>query len=366
MAPRSQRSVTNTKTKKAAPKKAANKKAAPKKAATKKAAAKKAAAKKAANKAVGKDISKTATTKPGTKIARRPAASVEPPLASNTSGAGHRITLVHGFTQTGASWRQIADVLSNDYEVRTVDAPGHGGSASVKAGLWRCGELIAQTGGPGTYIGYSMGARMCLHSALVRPEQVQRLIVLGAHGGIDSDTERMLRRTSDDTLAESIERDGVAAFLDRWLAQPMFAGLPDDRASRLVNTALGLASSLRLAGTGSQDPLWSRLHEIDVPVLVLAGSRDDKFEAIGLRLAAAIGPNATFLTVPDAGHAAHLEQRNAFITIVRSWLQATRNAVPAPQRARKSSSTAKPAKQKAAKAQAVSQRPKDSTRPKAN
>ena len=50
-------------------------------------------------------------------------------------------------------------------------------------------------------------------------------------------------------------------FLDEWLAQPLFAGLTLDdgaRADRLTNTPEGLASSLRLAGTGAQGSLWPR------------------------------------------------------------------------------------------------------------
>ena len=45
----------------------------------------------------------------------------------------------------------------------------------------------------------------------------------------------------------------------------------------------------------------------------MAGALDEKFCAIGVRLAEAIGANATFTTIPDAGHAAHLEQPEAVI-----------------------------------------------------
>jgi 2-succinyl-6-hydroxy-2,4-cyclohexadiene-1-carboxylate synthase len=96
--------------------------------------------------------------------------------------------------------------------------------------------------------------------------------------------------------------------------------VPDDRADRLRNTAAGLATSLRLAGTGAQDNLWDRLGELAMPVLVLAGEHDAKFIDIGHRMVARIGDNATFATVPNAGHAAHLEKPSAFLAIVREWL----------------------------------------------
>jgi pimeloyl-ACP methyl ester carboxylesterase len=55
---------------------------------------------------------------------------------------------------------------------------------------------------------------------------------------------------------------------------------------------------------------------------VLAGEHDAKFRALGERLAAAIGPSATFDVVPGAGHTAHLEQPAAFLRLVRPWLAA--------------------------------------------
>jgi 2-succinyl-6-hydroxy-2,4-cyclohexadiene-1-carboxylate synthase len=231
--------------------------------------------------------------------------------------------LVHGFTQTGASWATVVGGLAGDHEVLCVDAPGHGGSGGVRAAMVDGARLLGDVGGRATYVGYSMGGRLALHLALARPELVERLVLLGATGGIDDEHERGARRAADELLAASIEADGVDAFLDRWLAQPLFAGLPDDpadRADRRTNSAAGLASSLRLAGTGSQAPLWGRLHELAMPVLVLAGERDDKFTALGRRLADTIGANATFATVPGAGHPAHLERPAEFLASLRTWL----------------------------------------------
>jgi 2-succinyl-6-hydroxy-2,4-cyclohexadiene-1-carboxylate synthase len=94
------------------------------------------------------------------------------------------------------------------------------------------------------------------------------------------------------------------------------------RDERREDTVTGLAESLRQAGTGSQDPLWDRLSRLDMPALVVAGEDDEKFSAEAVRLGAAIGANADVVLVPDAGHAAHLEQPDAFLGVVRQWLAA--------------------------------------------
>ena len=244
-------------------------------------------------------------------------------LHAVTEGTGQRIVLVHGFTQTQACWGPVGEALVADHEVMRIDAPGHGGSSAVRADLVTGAELIADTGGSATYLGYSMGGRFALHVALRRREVVDGLVLVGATGGIDDDGEREARRRADDELAVTLERDGVEAFVDDWLAQPLFAGLGPGasfRAERLANTAEGLASSLRLAGTGTQAPLWDQLASVDAPVLVVAGELDVRFTELGRRIVDAIGTNAELAVVEGAGHTTHLEQPDRFLAALRPWL----------------------------------------------
>jgi 2-succinyl-6-hydroxy-2,4-cyclohexadiene-1-carboxylate synthase len=245
------------------------------------------------------------------------------PLASQRSGFGPRIVFVHGFTQTARSWLPVAETFLGDHEVVLVDAPGHGRSGHVRADLSRAADMLAQVGGRATYVGYSMGGRLCLHLAIAYPHLVHALALVGATPGLHSDDERQARRASDEKLAVELETDGVGPFLERWLAQPMFARLPAfarDIEGRMENTAEGLASSLRLAGTGAQSSLWDRIRNIGAPTLVLAGEHDAKFDAIGRQMARAIGRNATFRSIPSAGHAAHLEQPFAVAGALREFL----------------------------------------------
>jgi 2-succinyl-6-hydroxy-2,4-cyclohexadiene-1-carboxylate synthase len=237
-----------------------------------------------------------------------------------------RLVAVHGFTQTSACWSPIDGALARDHDLVLVDAPGHGASAGAELDLWAGADALVEAGGPGTYLGYSMGGRLCLHAALAQPATVQRLVLISATGGIDEATERADRRAADEGLARHVEAVGVEAFVDEWLAQPLFTGLTEEtahRRARLANTAGGLASSLRLAGTGTQEPLWSRLGALSIPVLVVAGQRDPKFVALAQRLVAAIGSGAQLAVVPEAGHTVHLEAPDAFLAVLRPWLDRT-------------------------------------------
>jgi 2-succinyl-6-hydroxy-2,4-cyclohexadiene-1-carboxylate synthase len=246
-----------------------------------------------------------------------------PTLHSETLGTGPRLAMVHGFTQTHRCWGPISVELAAHHELVLIDAPGHGASADVALDLLEGGRRLAEVCGPATYLGYSMGGRFVLHTALERPDVVRGLVLIGATAGLEDPDDRAARIADDEARAARIESIGVEAFVDEWLSLPIFAGLSSEaacRGERLVNTAAGLASSLRLAGTGTQVPNWDRLPTLDMPVLVTAGADDHKFVSLGQRITAAIGSNAVFAAIEGAGHTAHLEQPERFLQVLRSWL----------------------------------------------
>ena len=91
-----------------------------------------------------------------------------------------------------------------------------------------------------------------------------------------TDAERDARVAADEALAVDIERDGVDAFLARWLAQPMFASIPAGRTGIDERRRLRpeyLTACLRVLGTGAMEPLWDRLPELEMPVLIVTGTR---------------------------------------------------------------------------------------------
>lgn len=253
------------------------------------------------------------------------------PLATRICGDGPRMVFVHGFTQTATAWARVAEhFVHHGYQVALVDLPGHGGSARIRADLRRTADLLATSTGSAAYIGYSLGGRVCLHLALMYPHIVERLVSVSATPGIIDDDERAARRLSDEELAAHIADIGIERFIDEWTSQPLFHDLvvsDEDRADRLSNSAAGLASSLRLSGTGAQLPLWDRLLELNMPVLALAGEHDPKFVAIARRIATSV-PEGAFARILDAGHAAPAQQPLQVITRIEAWLTASSWATP--------------------------------------
>ncbi len=232
-----------------------------------------------------------------------------------------RIVLVHGFTQCGDVWESLSlDLARAGYEVLAPDLPGHGLTDAKydSADLWEAARLLRLTCGNAMYVGYSLGARVVMHAAV--KADVERAILVGAKAGFRNPDERCARKAADDALADRIESLGsegrLEVFIDEWLHSPVNARLDDDatfRDLRLANRAEGLASSLRNCGSGAQQPLWDRLREIEIPVLLTFGEFD--FPAVlqdSSEIAFTIGRNARQLLFNGTGHSIPFEKKAEF------------------------------------------------------
>ncbi len=227
-----------------------------------------------------------------------------------------RAVLVHGFTQSPSAWDAVRGRLAEGAGPRLdVLAPAVPDDLDFVA----TADHLARAHGPGVFCGYSMGGRLCLRAALDSPHLVRGLVVVSGSPGIEDDDERAARARADDALAGDVARAGVEAFLRRWLAQPLFAtlaGPADEAAQRAERTTVArLQHQLRVLGQGVQEPLWSRLPELDIPVSVVTGTGDERYGRIGDRMAAGIR-SAVRLRV-KGGHALPLEAPGAVADALR-------------------------------------------------
>lgn len=258
---------------------------------------------------------------------------------------GDAVTLLHGFTQTSRSWRELIAMLPKDCRYLVPDLRGHG-LTKLKPGtphtMAACtADLLALWAAEGvskTHLaGYSMGGRLALHVATAHPDRLLSLTTIGAHAGMAEEL-RPARRASDEQLAGKIERRGVAEFVKYWGTLPLFKGLdrrgPAFRASldadRRRNTAAGLAASLRGMGSGVAEPVWDDLARVDCPCLFIAGAEDHGYAHEARRLAASV-PHGRAEIVPRAGHAVQLERPQAVGRLLSAQLREAAQASRAAQ-----------------------------------
>jgi 2-succinyl-6-hydroxy-2,4-cyclohexadiene-1-carboxylate synthase len=287
---------------------------------------------------------------------RKPAQAAQA-VRLNAAGVGLRVLrrgnpdappliVLHGFTGSAETMAGVSEALAEDYCVHALDLVGHGESDAPESlefySMERCvGQLLAALDALGLerahFLGYSMGGRVALSLALAAPGRVSSLVLIGVSPGPESVSARSERVEADDALAERILDHGIEAFVDAWMALPLFASqarlgaeaLEIARKQRLACRPLGLANSLRGMGSGAMPPLSHRLAELELPVLLVAGSEDAKFGAIAREMLPRL-LRAELLEIAEAGHAAHLEQPGVFASGCRRFLRSAQRAGPAP------------------------------------
>lgn len=222
---------------------------------------------------------------------------------------GRRHRLVPGFSQTAAAWQPVIDQLPDGGSASALNIP------AAESFIETAHQLAREPAG--IWAGYSLGGRLALQVALDTPSTVHGLVLISANPGIVDPAARAKRRIADDSLADWIDAHDLDAFLDRWLAQPLFAGLDREQArSHRLDSTRDIAHQLRTLGQGVQEPLWERLGELAMPVILVAGERDEQYAGIARRAAAAIGSTARLAIVPDGGHALLAQHPDAISVIL--------------------------------------------------
>ena len=251
--------------------------------------------------------------------------------------AGVPVLVLHGFTGSARAMAPLNERLAAGLAARIIcpDLVGHGRSEVPDAlDPYRVEAMAGQVAaladalGCDTFhlVGYSMGGRVALTLGCMEPQRLRSLTLIGASAGIADPAERRRRAEADQARAEKIAAD-FEAFVDEWMADPLFAGqaelgeehLRAARNQRLASDPAGLARSLLAAGTGAMTALHGRLAGCDVATLLVVGARDSKFCAIAEQLAVAL-PRASIARIDGAGHAAHIEQPEATGSAIASFI----------------------------------------------
>lgn len=227
------------------------------------------------------------------------------------------VVLLHGFGGTSRMWDAVSAQLDPErYRPLALDLPGHGCAADVRPITFdSCVEhVLAQSPRRFALCGYSLGGRIALQVALAAPQRVTRLVLVACSAGIEDDAERAARRRADAQLAARLVSESFDDFIERWRSQPLFAAEPAHvgalaRADHRRNRPDALAAALGGVGAGEMLPLWERLDELKMPVTVLAGERDHRYQRLGRQMATLLARGS--FQVVAGGHALALENPHA-------------------------------------------------------
>ena len=198
------------------------------------------------------------------------------------------ITAVHGFLGLPSDWNFLREAGLEVDARRAGDIPP-------------AGDVL---------LGYSMGGRLALH-ALLGGARYRQAVIVSAGLGIEGETERAARRAADETWARRFESEEWDSLLRDWNAQAVFGGHSQPRREQDFDRN-DLARALREWSPAVLPPIAERLHEINIPVLWIAGERDSRYVEVGRR-AVSLLPHAELWICPAAGHRVPWEQPEIFV-----------------------------------------------------
>ncbi len=234
-------------------------------------------------------------------------------------GAGPTILLTHGYSSSSLMWKGQVEPLSKTHRLVIWDMRGHGKSdypedqaayseAATVADMAALLDAVdARTAIVG---GLSLGGYMSLAFNAAHPERVEALLIIDTGPGYRKDEARDGWNQNAIRTAERWERDG----LNRSGPASPEAGLSQHR------SADGLAKAARGMLTQRDATVMNSLPTIAVPSLVVVGANDTPFLTASDYMAAKI-PGAKKAVIPDAGHAANIDQPAAFNAAVMGFLE---------------------------------------------
>lgn len=271
------------------------------------------------------------------------------PWNLQVSGPGEALPLVflHGFMGNGEDWREVVEPLFSSFRCVTLDLPFHGkhtqpspdlGSfEGFSAGLREV--LTAHRLLPAVFIGYSMGGRLALTFAKYYPDDCRALVIESATPGLMDPHERRRRYQQDYRLASRLEflpdKTAFAAFLQDWYRQPIFPTWAEDEEQRRrmverrlhTNDPHGLAMALRTYSVGRQPSYWDDVGRWKMPMLWIAGGRDQKYSEIVSRVVG-VSRHAQSWIAADVGHTVHAENPVGYTLRVRDFLHTVASQAP--------------------------------------
>jgi 2-succinyl-6-hydroxy-2,4-cyclohexadiene-1-carboxylate synthase len=225
------------------------------------------------------------------------------------------VLFIPGFMQRGDAWRPVAELLPERYPSTMLDHSEH----SFKG---RMREI--EQAGADVLVGYSLGGRLALRAALRAPDSFRAVVLVGATAGIEEGPLRVARAEADEKLASWMEAMPMEDIVGLWERQPLFADQADalveeQRPGRMSQDPRSLALLLRTAGQGVLEPVWHELRSLELPLLAIAGARDDGYTRAAKRIAST-APNGRLAIVENAGHAAHLQRPDEVAGLLTEFL----------------------------------------------
>lgn len=198
-------------------------------------------------------------------------------------GNGEPLILIHGVGLDHTMWIQQLENLSESFRIIVYDMVGHGGSEHPP-GPYFLSQFVEQLAVLMNHlniekthlVGFSMGGMVAQAFALKYKEKLKTLTIMNAVANRTQEQRKAIL-----TRVEEVEKTGPLATIEpaiqRWF-NPDFLNMQEETVSRIrkrlqTNDPNSYLAAYTLFATADAE-LWSKLHQIDLPTLIITGEHD--------------------------------------------------------------------------------------------
>ena len=251
-------------------------------------------------------------------------------LHSQILGEGRPILILHGFLGMSDNWKTLGNDFSEaGFQVHLIDQRNHGRSphSSTFNYLELAKDVKEYIDSHGlknvVLIGHSMGGKTAMTAAALFPHLIDKLVVvdiapkyyaphhqtiLEGLGAIDN-ASLTSRGDADELLSKYVKEKEVRMFLLKNLY-------------RESKDKLGLRLNLEVLTTQVEE-LGKALpadYSYNKPALFIKGERSNYITSEDKALIENHFPQATIVSIPEAGHWVHAENKDAFYETVMNFI----------------------------------------------
>jgi pimeloyl-ACP methyl ester carboxylesterase len=248
---------------------------------------------------------------------------------------GLPLLLIHGFTASASSWLPQIETPSGSRFLIVPELPSHGRSrgqprACTMEGLsGLMARLLDHLAVDRTDVaGHSFGGALALRFAAEFPDKVRSVTVINSNSGAADERFRERMIPGLERMAAALRSRGITALQDSPINPARGRRLPEELRQQLEQDFLALdpeaIAEFALAAMPDSSAL-PYLEKVAAPVLVVVGTRDQEFVGRYRNIVNGLA-DVQVREIEGAGHAAHLEQPEAFERLLREFLASPASA----------------------------------------
>lgn len=244
-------------------------------------------------------------------------------------GNGPAVVLLHGFLEDHSIWNFFTKILSQNYQVLTIDLPGFGKSSVL--GEIHTMELMADTVNlilekekitKSIVVGHSMGGYVALSLAEKYPEKMEGIVLFHSHAAADDERGKNNRNRTIEAV-KSNHKDFISHFIPLLFAEKNQAHFSNEIA-KLREAASNYSAEAviaALAGMRERKDKTEFLKQFNQPVFFIVGKQDSRIEIDKIVAQISLPKNCEALILENVGHMGFIEEKEITLLALQHFFE---------------------------------------------